>query len=212
MVDELIKKRIITQLRPGKTALVVVDIQNDFCHVEGVFGKKGFDLSHVEGAVNNLLPFIAQCRQLGMPVVFVRTIHSEWTDSDPWIGRLGGAGKQMMICRPDTWGAEFYKVQPQAGDFITTKHRFSGFVGTDLDLVLRGKGMQTLVFTGFTSNVCVETTARDAFNRNYYVIFVDDCCEAPLPGEHESAIHNISNYFGLVADSKTVLSVLEHKA
>ena len=209
MVDEQIKKKIADQLKPGRTALVVVDVQNDFCHVEGAFGKRGFDLSHVERSVERLLPFISQCRQRGVPVVFVRTIHSNWTDSVWWVGRLAGAGREMLICRSDTWGAEFYKVEPQASDFVATKHRFSGFVGTDLSLVLRARGIETLLMTGVASNVCVETTARDGYNLDFRIIFVEDCCGAFSADEHASAIVNMNKYFGIATDSKTVSEIME---
>ena len=208
-MDEGIKKRIADQLKPGKTALVVVDVQNDFCHPEGVFGKRGFDLSHVEKSVSSLLPLMALCRQFGMSIVFVRTIHSIWTDSDSWVSRMAGAGKQMMICRPDTWGAEFYKVAPEASDFIATKHRFSGFVGTDLELALRARGIETLLMTGCASNVCVETTARDGFNRDFRIIFVDDCCGAFSVEEHEAAITNMNKYFGIAIDSKALSEIMD---
>ena len=209
MLDKITKKRISDQLKTAKTALVVVDVQNDFCHANGVFGKRGFDLSHVERSVDRLLPFIAQCRQLGLPIVFVRTIHSNWTDSDSWLGRMAGGGKVMQICRPDTWGADFYKVAPQANDFVTTKHRFSGFVGTDLNLVLRARGLETLLMTGVASNVCVETTARDGYNLDFRIIYVEDCCGAFSADEHASAITNMSKYFGIVAGSKLLAEIME---
>jgi ureidoacrylate peracid hydrolase len=121
---------------------------------------------------------------------------------------MAGAGREMLICRPDTWGAEFYRVSPQANDFITTKHRFSGFVGTDLNLVLRARGIETLLMTGVASNVCVETTARDAYNLDYQIILVEDCCGAFSAEEHASTITNISKYFGTVSDSKTLAQIL----
>jgi ureidoacrylate peracid hydrolase len=207
-MDERVKKRIADQLKPDKTALLVVDVQNDFCHSEGVFGKRDFNLSHVEQSVNNLLPFIDRCRQFGLRTIFVRTIHSNWTDSDSWISRLEGAGKEMLICRPDTWGAEFYKVAPQASDFIVTKHRFSGFVGTDLNLVLRARGIETLLMTGVATNVCVETTARDGFNLDFRIILVEDCCGAFSSEEHAATITNINKYFGIVADSKSLVEIM----
>jgi ureidoacrylate peracid hydrolase len=205
MNDKGVNIKIADQLMPGKAALIVVDIQNDYCHRQGVFGKRGFDLSHVESAVNNLLPLIDHCRQRDMPVIFVRTIHSNWTDSDAWIGRLAGAGREMLICRPGTWGAEFYKVVPQESDFIVTKHRFSGFVGTDLSIVLRSRKIETLLMTGATTNVCVETTARDAFNLDYRIILVEDCCGCFSNEEHAATVTNISKYFGSVADSKLII-------
>lgn len=209
MVDEKLKKRIADQLMPGKTALIVVDFQNDFCHNQGVFGKKNFNLSHVEKAVNNLLPFLDRCRQFNLPIIFVRTIHSNWTDSESWIGRLEGAAREMLICRPNTWGAEFYRIEPQTGDFIVTKHRFSGFVGTDLALVLRSKRIETLLITGVATNVCVETTVRDGFNLDYRIILVEDCCGAFSPEEHASTVTNVTKYFGIVSNSKVFAEIME---
>ena len=208
-VDEKLKQRITDQLRSGQTALIVVDVQNDFCHSEGVFGKRNFSLSHVEASVNNLLPFVGRCRQFNLPIIFVRTVHSSWTDSDSWIGRLEGAAREMQICRPNSWGAEFYKAEPQRGDFIVTKHRFSGFVGTDLALVLRSKRIETLLMTGVATNVCVETTARDGFNLDYRIILVEDCCGAFSPEEHASTVTNVTKYFGIVSNSKVLAEIME---
>jgi len=208
MIEEELRKKMAKQLRPGKTALIVVDVQNDFCHNQGIFGKRNFNLSYVEKAVNNILHFMDQCRQYSLPIVFVRTLHSSWTDSESWIGRMEGAAREMPICRPESWGAEFYKVKPLAGDFIVTKHRFSGFVGTDLDLVLRSKGMETLLMTGVATNVCVETTARDGFNRDYRIILVEDCCAAFSEEEHASTITNMSKYFGIVMNSEVLMELI----
>ena len=209
MIDEHVDARIKEQFRAGKTALIVVDVQNDFCHQDGAFGKRGIDLSYMEKPAENLVRFMATCRQWGMPIIFVRTIHSSWTDSDSWIGRLEGAGKVMLICRPDTWGADFFKVKPLATDFIVTKHRFSGFVGTELNLVLRARGIETLLMTGFTTNVCVETTARDGFNLDFRIILVEDCCAAFSADEHASAITNINKYFGVVTNSVSLAALLK---
>jgi len=204
MIEEELRKKMAKQLRPGKTALIVVDVQNDFCHNQGIFGKRNFNLSYVEKAVNNILHFMNQCRHYSLPIIFVRTLHSSWTDSESWIGRMEGAAREMPICRPDSWGAEFYKVKPLAEDFIVTKHRFSGFVGTDLALVLRSKRIETLLMTGVATNVCVETTARDGFNLDYRIILVEDCCGALSPEEHASTVTNFTKYFGIVSNSKVL--------
>jgi ureidoacrylate peracid hydrolase len=208
-VDEKLKKRIADQLKSGKTALIVVDVQNDFCHNQGAFGKRNLNLSKIEEAVNNILSFIDRCRQLNMPIIFVQTVHSNWTDSESWIERLEGVAREMLICRPNSWGAELYKVAPQKGDFIVTKHRFSGFVGTDLDLVLRSKKVDTLLITGVATNICVETTARDGFNLDYRIILVEDCCGAFSPEEHDSTVTNITKYFGIVGNSKVLAEIME---
>jgi len=161
MPEDNFEKLIINRLAPRKTALVVVDVQNDFCHPQGAFAKKGVNLSHVEKSVASLVSVLEKCRQFNLPIIFVRTTHSDWTDSSSWLGRFGGTGKEFLVCRQNGWGAEFYKVEPRTNDCIVIKHRFSGFSGTDLDLILKSKGIETLLISGVVTNVCVETTARD---------------------------------------------------
>lgn len=191
------------------TALIVVDVQNDFCHQEGIFSKqRKIPLGHVEQSVKNLCLLIEKCRQVKMPIVFVKTEHSAWTDSPSWLTRLEGDGKSMRICRKDNWGSGFYRVKPQKSDFVVTKHRYSGFVGTDLDLILSSRGIKTLLVTGVATNVCVETTARDGFNRDYGIVLVEDCCGAFDQEEHNATVNNIKKYFGTVTTSKSILETL----
>ena len=198
------------QLLPTKTALIVVDVQNDFCHDEGIFSKnKKVDLDHVQQAVTTLLSFIEICHQFNLPTIFVRTIHSAWTDSPSWLGRMRGAAEKMRICPPGSWGADFYKVTPTEADCVISKHRYSAFVGTDLDLILRSGGIENILLAGVVTNVCVETTARDGFNLNYNVIMVEDCCGAYDHGEHAATLNNISKYFGRVATCRTLIEILE---
>lgn len=200
------------RIHSSKTALIVIDVQNDYCHRNGVFSKtKNVELSHIQKAITNLLFLIENCRQFDLPIVFVRTIHNDWTDSPSWRKRLAGAAEEMVICRSDTWGSEFYDVQPTADDCIVIKHRYSAFVGTDLDLILRSRGIETLLMTGVTTNVCVETTARDGFNRNYDIILIEDCCGAHYKGEHEATLINIHKYFGKVASASLVIEKLGKK-
>jgi ureidoacrylate peracid hydrolase len=209
LMTEATRKKITKWVALLKSALLVVDVQNDFCSPEGVFGKREFDLAHVENAIDSLESFLRWWRSRNWPVIFIRTIHSEWTDSDSWLDRIEGSGREMKICRPDTWGAEFYRVTPQLNDLVVTKHRFSGFVGTDLNLVLRARGIESLCMTGVTTNVCVESTARDGFNLDFRILLVEDCCGAFSVEEHRASVHNIGRYFGLTAEWKAVRDILE---
>ncbi|MBW2063453.1 MAG: cysteine hydrolase [Deltaproteobacteria bacterium] len=192
------------------TALIVVDVQNDFCHSQGVFSKyKKVDLEHVEQAVKNLAVFIDRCRQFNVPVIFIKTTHSQWTNSPSWLSRLEGKPKETGICAPDSWGSDFYLVSPREGDCVVTKHRYSAFVGTDLDLILRSRGIENIIVTGVATNVCVETTARDGFNHDYNVVLLDDCCGAFDQAEHEATLNNIRKFFGTVSDSITLIEVFQ---
>jgi ureidoacrylate peracid hydrolase len=198
------------QLSSSNTALLVVDVQNDFCHNQGVFSKyKSVTLDHVEQAMSNLSTLIEKCREFDLPIIFIRTIHSTWTDSPSWLKRMEGAGEKMQICRPDSWGSSFFNVVPQEGDCVVTKHRYSAFIGTDLDLILKSQGIAYILVTGVATNVCVESTARDGYHRDYNVILIEDCCGAYDKAEHDATLNNINKFFGTVATSEKLLSTLE---
>ena len=185
------------------SAIIVVDVQNDFCHHDGVFGQAGLQLHAIQAAVDSLLGFIDTARAARVPVIFIRTHHDRWTNTPTWLTRHIRR-QRTEICASGSWGAEFYKVSPGPDDRIVTKHRYSGFFGTDLEVVLRSLGRPTLLLSGATSNVCVETTARDAFMRDYHVVLLEDCAGAPTKEEHEGTLHNMRTYFGHVTDSATI--------
>ena len=198
------------QLNSSNTALIVVDVQNDFCHNQGVFSKyKSVTLDQVEQAISNLSILIEKCREYNLPIIFIRTIHSAWTDSPSWLKRMEGAGEKMQICRPDSWGSNFFNVAPEEGDCVITKHRYSAFIGTDLDLILKSQGVEYILVTGVATNVCVESTARDAYHRDYNVILIEDCCGAYDTAEHAATLNNISKFFGIVTSSETLLGEFE---
>ncbi len=194
-------------LTPDRCVLLVVDVQNDFCHDEGVFGQAGLQLNAIQAAVDALLGFIETARAARVPVIFIRTHHDRWTNTPAWLTRHIRRGRTMEICATASWGAEFYKVSPGPDDRVVTKHRYSGFLGTDLEVILRSLGRPTVLLSGATSNVCVETTARDAFMRDYHAVFVEDCTGAPTKEEHEATLHNMRTYFGHVTDSHIVATL-----
>ena len=109
-----------------------------------------------------------------------------------------------LICQAGSWGAEFYRVEPDADEPIVLKHRYSGFVDTNLELILRSRGIKTLVVTGVATNVCVESTARDAYMRDYYVVLVDDCSATYDPAKHAATLANIADHFGVVVRSDEI--------
>jgi len=198
-------------LLPSETALVIVDIQNDFCHAKGCFSKhKKVDLTYVHKAISTLLRFIEEMRRIDLPLIFVRTIHSTWTDSSSWLTRGNGKAEEMSICSPRSWGSQFFLIKPEDKDCVVTKHRYSAFFQTDLDLILRSRNIENLLVAGVLTNVCVESTVRDAFNRNYQPCLIADCCASYNSVEHEAAIRNIGKYFGKVSDMAEVLELLKN--
>ena len=191
---------------PKHTALIVVDVQNDFCHSEGAFGRRGRDMSSVQSMVHTLVDLIAKARTANVPIIFVRTSHGTWTNSDVWLERAKDVSvSEIPICSDSSWGAEFYTVKPEPGDKIVVKHRYSAFYSTDLDVVLKARGIKTLVLTGVATNVCVETTARDAYQRDYYVVLVDNCSATFSIEDHQATLRNIRNHFGIVATADEVV-------
>ena len=187
---------------PDRCVLLVVDVQNDYCHDEGVFGRAGRDLRPIQAAVDRVLDVVAAARRAEVPIVWVRTEHDRWTDSAAWLGRdVRSAG---AICPAGTWGAELYRVAPAPGERVITKHRYSAFVGTSLPVVLRALARPVLAIAGVTTNVCVESTARDAFMHDWQVVLLEDCSAALTKAEHDAAVHNVRTYFGRVADAAAV--------
>ncbi|MCS7173857.1 MAG: cysteine hydrolase [Armatimonadetes bacterium] len=190
------------KVRPGHTALVVIDMQNDFCHPEGAWGKLGMSLEATHRMLPRLESLLRHARAAGVQVVFVGTHYLPEVLTPVWTERREHRRRVPML-RPGTWGAEFV-LPPEPQDFVVYKHRYSAFHGTSLDLVLRGRGIQTVVLTGTVTNVCVETTARDACQREYYVVVVEDCCSALSEEDHRVALRNVDRYFGEVVSSEAL--------
>jgi ureidoacrylate peracid hydrolase len=155
--------------------------------------------------VPRLTRLIDEARRVGLTVVYVKTTHSEWTDTPSWLYRKSQQ-KELNTCREGTWGAEFYDgIAPRSDERIVIKHRYSAFINTDLNTVLKAKGIESVLTTGVATNVCVETTTRDAYMYDYYVTMVSDCSAAYDPKLHESTLENMRRHFGLVATSDEII-------
>jgi ureidoacrylate peracid hydrolase len=201
-------RSLAERVDPKQAALIVVDVLNDLCHPRGVAGLQGLDLAMVPGVVEHLRCFIAEARRVGLPIIFVRTHHGQWTDSDTWLGRHRIPPRENVpICVEGSWGCDWYEIIPEPADRVVTKHRFSAFIGTDLDQVLRARGIRTVLISGIGTSVCVESTARMAYQLDYEVVFLADCCAAYSARVHEGTLRNIAAHFGDVvreADVRTV--------
>lgn len=190
---------------PSLAALIVVDVQNDFCSPEGALAKRGADVASGLRMVPRLLKLIGEAREVGLPVIYIQTIHSEWTDTPSWLYRKP-SGIDLDTCREGSWGADFFEgIEPRADERVVVKHRYSAFINTDLDTILKAKGVESVLMTGVATNVCVESTARDAFMMDYYVTMVDDCMATSDPALHEATLENTRRHFGLVASSEEVM-------
>jgi len=197
-------------LRPQETALIVVDMQNAYASPGGYLDLAGFDISGAAPAIEKIKEAADAARAAGMPVIFFQ---NGW---DPDYVHAGGPGSpnwhksnalKTMRAKPELqgqllakggWDYELVRaLPPQPGDIIVEKPRYSAFFNTNLDSLLRAKGIRSLVFTGIATNVCVETTLRHAFVLDYWPILISDAVMAAgPPGMQEATLFNVESYFG----------------
>lgn len=193
---------------PEQTVVLVIDVQNDFCHPEGTLGPKSkADGENFAQIIEVIEQAIAKFREKSIDIIFIKTVHSKVTDSPSWKARKPNLNGPA-ICLEGSWGAELCRISPLQKDLMVTKNRYSAFIGTNLDLLLRSQGKQNLIVMGFMANVCVESTVRDGFQYNYSVYAVKDCIGASSFGELEGAMQNIDKYFGCVTDLESLVSIL----
>ncbi|HZD10689.1 MAG TPA: cysteine hydrolase [Candidatus Binatia bacterium] len=195
------------KVRRAKQAVLVIDMQNDYVHRQGAVQryfrskKDGRNLGAEGGATPaelmapRLAAFITAAREMATRVIWIRTVNDEMTQSP-----LAAAQGKRFAWAGDEWGTAFYEgLVPEAEEAVVTKHRHSAFFETDLDLILRRQAVETLILTGVSTPYCVESTARDAFARDYNVVTVADCTASKVAGEHEKSLARLGRTFGCVS-------------
>jgi len=194
-------------LVPGRTVLVNIDLQNDFLHPDGCYGKNGIDISHMQRVVERVKELVAGCRPRGVPIVWTRHGTHGAEDGGPFMElrpvlREGGL-------RIGTWGYEILaELEPQAEDWYVEKNRLSAFFQTNLELVLRGLGAETVLLAGVLTNQCVGATCKDALFRDFKPIVVEETTGTTLPHLHEPAIEMIRVGWGQVNTLEQTLAEL----
>jgi nicotinamidase-related amidase len=192
---------------PAKTALVVVDVQNDFCDGAGVFGRLGHDLSMMPAMAERLGELLAEARRLGVLTIFVRATYDEVVLSPPLAETYHRRGFTDSMCLEGTWGADWYgDIRPDGrpNEVVLTKHCFSPFWGTAIDLYLRSNGIETVVVTGVVTSGCVESTARDAFFNGYHVVLASDCVAEASADRHAASLRKMAQAFGVVVPGSEI--------
>jgi ureidoacrylate peracid hydrolase len=186
---------VAEELVSSTTAVLVIDVQNDFCDDVGVHGYRGSDLQWVQAVIEPTERLLEEARRHHVPVIFVRTYHDRWSDHESNYLRESRVGVLHHL-QPNSRGSEFYRLRPESDEYVLTKRRYSAFFGTELDILLRNLGTKTLILTGVATNVCVETTARDACMRDFDVVVVKECVAAYSEDAHNAALANIDRHFG----------------
>jgi ureidoacrylate peracid hydrolase len=196
---------------PKHTALIVVDALNDFCAEGGAMHREGRDLALVHKMMPRLEKLVDSAREAGVKLVWIQCAYNTGPNhylSEVWLEQCkrvrNGAYVQYGVCEPGQWNQDFYSTRPLPNEVIVTKHRYGAFENTDLDLVLRSGGIRSVIITGVATNVCCETTARQAFMKDYYVVFSSDCTATFSQAQHDATLFNIEQFFGQVATSDEI--------
>jgi biuret amidohydrolase len=211
-------------LRPDNTALVVIDMQVDFCGPGGYVDKMGYDISMTRAPIEPLKALFKVMRGAGYTLIHTREGHkpdlSDLPANKLWrsrqagtngigIGDMGPCGRILTIGEP---GWEIIsELAPLPGEPVIDKPGKGSFYATNFDLVLRTRGIRNLILTGITTDVCVHTTMRDANDRGYECLILSDCTGATDLGNHEAALKMVTmqgGVFGAVSDSKDVIETV----
>jgi ureidoacrylate peracid hydrolase len=183
----------------AKTALIIIDMQNGFCHEDGFMNKIGLDWTTSRDAIGPVKQLADAARAADLPVFYTRyTLNPDYSDA----GLITEIFPEIMEANGmvrDTWDAEIVdELPPKPGDRVVDKTRYSAFYDTDLEQQLRDLKTEALIVCGVTTNVCVESTVRDAFFRDIRVIVPSDATAAVTPELHEGALEDFRYSFGPV--------------
>lgn len=212
---EMRKKTVLRTLEekvaPHHTALLIIDMQNDYAKPEGKCYKAGRPIDQFKVAIPNIQHFLEEARKTGILVIHVITTTLPYglSDSGAWLDqRTRSPYIDLTMCLEGTWGEEIIEeLTPKFGEPVVKKMRYSGFSGTSLDIILRSNDIKTLIVTGVSTNVCIDSTLRDGFFLNYYIVLVEDCTYSWDPNLRLATFKTIEKRFGLVVKSGEVFKI-----
>ena len=198
-------------LVPKRTAVVVIDPQNDFLHQDGWYGQQGIDISHMRRTIDPTRQLLPAARAKDIPIIWTRHGSRDVEDGGPFM-RLRPFLKNGGL-RQDTWGYQILDdLEPQKDDWYVDKTRLSAFFNSNLEGVLRALDAETVLMAGVLTNQCVAATSKDAMFRDFKPIVVEDCTGTTLPHLHEPAIEMMRVGWCEVRDLEATLGEIRQLA
>ncbi len=193
----------------AKTAMIVVDMQNGFLDDEGSMVKSGMDIRELKKTVEPVRSLVEACHSADIPIIFTRMVQrADFKDAGLRLERRP-ALKEVDSLVAGTWDAELDpRMDVRTADYILDKTRYSSFYNTNLEVILRGLAVDTLVICGVTTEICVESTIRDAFFRDYKVVVPEDAVAAMDLARHQGTLLTIQYGFGTVTKTAEVIDSL----
>jgi ureidoacrylate peracid hydrolase len=190
-----------------RTSVLIVDMQKDYCLPEGITGSLGHDTSVFAPMARRLAQFLVATERELPHRIFIRNAAPKWQRSLAVREQYGRNALNRVIA---PYLSEWYVVEPRPKDIVIEKFRYSAFADTSLSAILRANGTETVIIAGVTTDVCVDTTARDAFMHDYGVVVLSDCTAASTPERHRNALGVLDEFFGRCSTSDAVLAALSY--
>ncbi|MBS3174728.1 cysteine hydrolase [Candidatus Woesearchaeota archaeon] len=190
-----------------KVAVLVVDIQNDFCDNEGIFAQQGLNVKPAQIITPKIEEFIKKIRRYDLLVIYTKQIeHEDITPQN--LKRQFNAGKLKPVCSPNSWGSELYKLKPLKNEFIIEKYTYDVFSNPKLHGILNENKIKTIVVIGVNTDICVDTTVRSAFTKGYQIVVLKDLVATMNKQSERYYLDIFNRFFGDVMHSKKFISFL----
>jgi ureidoacrylate peracid hydrolase len=191
------------------SALLIIDMQNAFISKEGSLSKMGLDTSRTLNAIEPIEQLRREFKKEGRPVIYTQHTHRADRADAGLMVKVFPPIMDLGHCVEGTWDGEIIdELKPEEGDYVVKKHRFSGFYNSQLDEVLRGLDVRTLVVAGVATNICVESTVRDAFYRDYNVFVPRETTASYTEEQEQGAFGNFEFAFARVLSLEKMINKL----